>query len=153
MVCNTSFDVNYDPDDEDISDWLASKFNNHKTMDSATKNALWIYWMRGEDKEVLTDEELLSEELYVDSTFDDGVEELFSIDVDVFNYETPLCREFKEFNYLLQIDVGALTSDYPRFKTDEDFKNAWYYEWNNQVPWWMKSLGFYMELWKDQLKI
>ena len=39
MVSNTSFDVNYDPDDEDFSDWLASKFNNHKTMDRSTKNA------------------------------------------------------------------------------------------------------------------
>ena len=88
MVSNTSFDVNYDPDDEHFSDWLASKFNNHKTMDRATKNALWIYWMRWEDEEVLTNEELLSEELYVDSTFNNGVEELFSIDIDVFNYET-----------------------------------------------------------------
>ncbi|PWA64688.1 hypothetical protein CTI12_AA342070 [Artemisia annua] len=51
MMSGTSFDVNYDPDDSDFSDWLASKFNNHKTMDRATKNALWVYWMRGEDEE------------------------------------------------------------------------------------------------------
>ncbi|PWA96422.1 SGNH hydrolase-type esterase domain-containing protein [Artemisia annua] len=55
MIGNTSFDVNYDPNDVDFSDWLASKFNNHKTMDRATKNVLWIYWVRGEDEEVEID--------------------------------------------------------------------------------------------------
>ncbi|PWA83868.1 hypothetical protein CTI12_AA164260 [Artemisia annua] len=40
MICNTSFDINYDPNNIDFSDWLASKFNNQKTMDRATKNAL-----------------------------------------------------------------------------------------------------------------
>ena len=33
MVSDTSFNVNYDPNDNDFSDWLAIKFNNHKTMD------------------------------------------------------------------------------------------------------------------------
>ncbi|PWA35831.1 hypothetical protein CTI12_AA604670 [Artemisia annua] len=54
MIGSTSFDVNFDPNDADYSDWLASKFNNHKTMDRATKNVLWVYWMRGEDEEVET---------------------------------------------------------------------------------------------------
>ncbi|GJR02851.1 putative reverse transcriptase domain-containing protein [Tanacetum coccineum] len=40
-----------------------------------------------------------------------------------------------EFNHLLQIDVDVLTGDLPGFKTYEDYKNAWIYEWNNEVPW------------------
>lgn len=80
-----SFDVNDDPNDNDFSDWLASKFNNHKTMDRDTKNLLWVHWMRGEDKETETE----NESLYDDSTLTDNMEELFSIDIDVFDYETP----------------------------------------------------------------
>ncbi|PWA81897.1 hypothetical protein CTI12_AA184020 [Artemisia annua] len=45
MIGNTSFDVNCDPNDVDFPDWLASKFHNHKTIDRATKDALWVYWM------------------------------------------------------------------------------------------------------------
>nr|GEV34673.1 reverse transcriptase domain-containing protein [Tanacetum cinerariifolium] len=37
---------------------LASKFNNHMPMDWYTKNALWLYWKRGDDEEVLTCNEL-----------------------------------------------------------------------------------------------
>ena len=130
-MCNTSFEVNYDPDDKDFSDWVASKFNNHKTMDRATKNALQVYWMRGDDDDVETDNESSCD----NSPFENYIEELFCIDIDVFEYETSLCREFDEFNYLLQIDIDTLTGDLPGFKTYEDFKNAWYYEWNDQVPW------------------
>ena len=57
------------------------------------------------------------------------------VDVDVFHYETPLCKEFMKFNYLLQIDSDVLTGDLPGFKTDEEFRNTWYYEWNDQIPW------------------
>ena len=28
-----------------------------------------------------------------------------------------------------------LTGDLPGFKTYEEFKNTWYYEWNDQIPW------------------
>ncbi|GJU94133.1 hypothetical protein Tco_1318889 [Tanacetum coccineum] len=43
---------------EVVSNWLlASKFYNHKTMDQYTKNALWIYWTRGDDEVELTNEE------------------------------------------------------------------------------------------------
>ncbi|PWA87985.1 hypothetical protein CTI12_AA079360 [Artemisia annua] len=33
MIGNTSFDINYDSNDVDFTDWLATKFHNHKTMD------------------------------------------------------------------------------------------------------------------------
>ena len=139
MVVDISFDVNYDPNDNNFSDWLASKFNNHKTMDRATKNVLWVYWMRGEDEET----EMENESLCDDSTLTDNMEELFSIDIDVFDYETPLCKQFKEFNYLLQIDTNI-------FMDDEYLRNTWYYEWNDQVPWVENEPGRDYETW-DQL--
>nr|GEV19966.1 hypothetical protein [Tanacetum cinerariifolium] len=50
-------DMKYDPLNVNFAKWLALNFNNHKTMDWYTKNALWIYWIRGDDEEVLIDEE------------------------------------------------------------------------------------------------
>nr|GEW51058.1 hypothetical protein [Tanacetum cinerariifolium] len=69
--------------------------------------------------------------------------EIFIIETNLFNYETPLCEEFKEFNYLLKIDHDLLTKDIEGFKTYEEFKDDWIYEWNNDVPWdyeWYEAL-------------
>nr|GEU72910.1 hypothetical protein [Tanacetum cinerariifolium] len=57
------------------------------------------------------------------------------IDTNLFDFDTPLCQAFKEFNYLFQINVGVLTNDIPRVKTYEEYKNDWIYEWNNGIPW------------------
>ncbi|GKC27351.1 VIER F-box protein 2 [Tanacetum coccineum] len=46
-----------------------------------------------------------------------------------------MCKAFKEFNYLLQIDPDLLTKDIIGFKTYEDYKDDWIYEWNKDVPW------------------
>ncbi|GKA72715.1 hypothetical protein Tco_0778931 [Tanacetum coccineum] len=46
-----------------------------------------------------------------------------------------MCKEFKEFNYLLKIDPDLLTKDIKGFKTYEEFKDGWIYEWNKDVPW------------------
>ncbi|GKB57174.1 hypothetical protein Tco_0913360 [Tanacetum coccineum] len=79
-------------------------------MDQYTKNALWIYWTRGDDEVELTDEESSN------SDDEDEVAEIFRIDTNIFDFETPTCRAFKEFNYLLQIDPDI-------------------YEWIEDVPW------------------
>ncbi|GJV29007.1 hypothetical protein Tco_1385455 [Tanacetum coccineum] len=50
-------DMGYDPSDVAFTEWLGSKFFNYKMMDHYTKKALWIYWIRGDDKVELTDEE------------------------------------------------------------------------------------------------
>ncbi|GJY58643.1 hypothetical protein Tco_0458535 [Tanacetum coccineum] len=99
--------IEYDPSNVDFGEWLASKFSNHMTMDWYTKNALWIYLTRGDDKEVITDDELsnlgdgnLIEEIEID--------QIFMIDANIFHFETPLCEAFKEFNYLLKIDVDIM---------------------------------------------
>ncbi|GJV60322.1 zinc knuckle CX2CX4HX4C containing protein [Tanacetum coccineum] len=75
----------------------------------------------GDDEVVLTDE--------------DEVAEVFRIDTNIFYYETPLCSAFNEFNYLLKVDQDLLTKDIMGFKTYEDDKDDWIYEWNNDVPW------------------
>nr|GEU69934.1 hypothetical protein [Tanacetum cinerariifolium] len=99
-------DIEYDPSDVEFTEWLASKNYNYKIMDHYTMKAmkaLWIYWARGDDEVELTDEE--------SSIFDDEdeVAKIFKIETNVFDFETPLCRAFKEFNYLLQIDPDEPT--------------------------------------------
>ncbi|GJV91806.1 hypothetical protein Tco_1539619 [Tanacetum coccineum] len=120
-------DIGYDPSDVAFIEWLRSKFFNYKTMDHYTMKALWIYWIRGDDEVELTDEE--------SSDNDDEIAEVFRIDTNIFDYETPLCSAFNEFNYLLKVDPDLLTKDIIGFKTYEDYKDDWIYEWNKDVPW------------------
>ncbi|GJW56087.1 hypothetical protein Tco_0102818 [Tanacetum coccineum] len=75
--------------------------------------------IRGDAKVDLTDEESSDDE--------DDFAEVFRIDTNIFDYETPLCSAFKEFNYLLEDIIG--------FKTYEDYKDDWIYEWNKDVSW------------------
>nr|GEU36501.1 hypothetical protein [Tanacetum cinerariifolium] len=63
-----------------------------------------------------------------DSEKENEVAEIFRIKTGVFNYESPICKAFDEFNYLLKIDPNLLTKDIPRFKTYKQFKNDWIYE-------------------------
>ncbi|GJQ91563.1 hypothetical protein Tco_0002702, partial [Tanacetum coccineum] len=119
-------DMGYDPSDVAFTEWLGSRFFNYKTMDHYTMKALWIYWIRGNDKVELTDEE--------SSDNEDDVAEVFKIDTNIFDYETPLCLAFNEFNYLLKVDPDLRTKDIMGFKTYEDCKDDWIYEWNENVP-------------------
>ncbi|GJR19882.1 hypothetical protein Tco_0968409 [Tanacetum coccineum] len=126
--------MEYDPSSTDFSEWFALKFSNHKKMDWYTKNALWIYWTRGDDEEVIIDDELsnpedrnLIEEIMIG--------EIFRIETDIFQFETPLCEAFKELNYLLMTDVDVLTNYILGFKTYKEYKDDWIYEWNKDVPW------------------
>ncbi|GKF61664.1 hypothetical protein Tco_0181718, partial [Tanacetum coccineum] len=89
-------------------------------MDHYTIRALWIYWIRGDDEVELTNEE--------SSNDIDEVIEVFRIDTNLFDFETPMCKAFEEFNYLLQINPGLLTNDIEGFKTYEDYKNDRIYE-------------------------
>ncbi|GJX19070.1 hypothetical protein Tco_0221747 [Tanacetum coccineum] len=120
-------DMGYDPSDVAFIEWLRSKFFNYKTMDQYTMKALWIYWIRGDDEIELTNEESSDDE--------DDIAEVFRIDTNIFDYETPLCSAFKEFNYLLEVDPNLLIKDIIGFKTYEDYNNDWIYEWNKDVPW------------------
>ncbi|GJR37858.1 hypothetical protein Tco_1213542 [Tanacetum coccineum] len=106
MVYGLDAGMEYDPSNVDFSKRLASKFSNYMMMDWYTKNALWIYWTRGDDEKVITDDELsnpregnLIEEI--------EIAKIFRIETDIFQFETSLCEVFREFNYLLKIDVDV----------------------------------------------
>ncbi|GKB30996.1 hypothetical protein Tco_0870397 [Tanacetum coccineum] len=90
----TDDDMRYDPSDVAFIEWLRSKIFNYKMMDQYTMKALWIYWIRGDDEVELTDEE--------SSDNEDEIVEVFRIDNNIFDYETPICSTFNEFNYLLK---------------------------------------------------
>ncbi|GKA50125.1 hypothetical protein Tco_0743198 [Tanacetum coccineum] len=81
----------------------------------------------GDDEVDLTDEESSDDK--------NDIAEVFRIDTNIFDYETPLCSAFKEFNYLLEVDLNLLTKDILGFKTYADYKDDWIYEWNKDVPW------------------
>ncbi|GJS18566.1 hypothetical protein Tco_0413038 [Tanacetum coccineum] len=55
--------------------------------------------------------------------------EIFRIETNLFNYETPLCMKFNEFNYLLKVDPKVFTYDVERTMTYEDYKN----EFNDEL--------------------
>ncbi|GJX60799.1 hypothetical protein Tco_0292189 [Tanacetum coccineum] len=79
------FDVGmeYDLSNVDFGEWLASKFSNYMTMDWYTKNMLWIYWTRGDDEEVIKDDELskLGDGNLIEET---KIAEIFRIETDIF---------------------------------------------------------------------
>ncbi|GKB19939.1 hypothetical protein Tco_0853862 [Tanacetum coccineum] len=104
--------------------------------------------IKGDDEELLTDDELsnLQEENMSEDT---EIAEIFRIETDILDFETPLCKELKEFNHLLLIDVDVLTGDLPGFKTYEDYKDAWIYEWNKKVPWVKENPWLDDGTWKE----
>ncbi|GKE32960.1 hypothetical protein Tco_1452282 [Tanacetum coccineum] len=59
----------------------------------------------------------------------DNVPEIFKIEGNLFDFETPLCEAFYEFNYLLKIDTGLLTYDIQNFKTYDEYEQ----ELNNDI--------------------
>ncbi|GJY92810.1 hypothetical protein Tco_0508592 [Tanacetum coccineum] len=107
--------VEWDPNNIVFKNWLASKFCSHKIMVRHTKNALWDYWRIGDDEEVMVNYELSNhrDENLIE---ENEIAQIFRIKTDIFHFKTPSCEAFKEFNYLLKIDVDI-------------------YEWNNGIPW------------------
>ncbi|GJV81389.1 hypothetical protein Tco_1517259 [Tanacetum coccineum] len=97
-------DMGYDSSDVAFIEWLGSKNFNYKTMDHYTMKALWIYWIKRDDEVELTDEE--------SSNNDDEIAKVFRIDTNIFDYETPLCLAFNEFNYLLKMRNHGLTLEF-----------------------------------------
>ncbi|GJR14626.1 hypothetical protein Tco_0797278 [Tanacetum coccineum] len=73
----------------------------------------------------------------------------FKIETNVFDNETPLCLAFNEFNYLLKVDLDLLTKDIMGFKTYEDYKDDWIYEWNENVPWVYDKSLLDNGIWKE----
>ncbi|GKA00112.1 hypothetical protein Tco_0672662 [Tanacetum coccineum] len=139
--------IKWDPANPRFEGWLATKFVNYKTMDIFTKGALWDYWKIGGDEiEVSDDESSDLEEYWSDK---EETAKIFKIETDVFYYETPLCLAFNEFNYLLKVDPDLLTKDIMGFKTYEDYKDDWIYEWNENVPWVYDKPWLDNGIWKE----
>nr|GEU93370.1 hypothetical protein [Tanacetum cinerariifolium] len=111
-----------------VKQWLDFKFRDHKKVDKEfmeevvntwlirsfkkqfeeymeikrqfkTKNVMWLYWVIGDDEEVLTNDELsnLKEENMGEGN---KIDEIFRIETNILHFETPLNKAFKEFSYL-----------------------------------------------------
>ncbi|GKD69464.1 hypothetical protein Tco_1323554 [Tanacetum coccineum] len=91
-------------------------------MDPFTKKVLWDFWKKRDNQEGVIDEEF-SELEKANNDDEQEINEIFRIETNLFDYETPLCTEFKEFNYLLKINTELFTHDIERTKTYEDYEN------------------------------
>ncbi|GKE74706.1 hypothetical protein Tco_1536747 [Tanacetum coccineum] len=79
-----------------------------------------------------------NEEMKADEDDDsDDIAKIFKIKSNLFDFETPLCKAFNEFNYLLKIDTDLFTFDIQGIKTYEE------YELNNNMT------GDLEEPWSD----
>nr|GFA06424.1 hypothetical protein [Tanacetum cinerariifolium] len=103
-------------------------------MDIFTIGVLWDYWKLGSDEVEPTNEKTFNLE---ETNHDDEQEivEIFRIETNLFDYETSLCEKFNEFNYLLKIDPDVISNDIMGFKSYDEYKDDWIYEWNKNVPW------------------
>ncbi|GJR62957.1 hypothetical protein Tco_1505119 [Tanacetum coccineum] len=95
--------------------------------------------MRGDDEVVLSNEEV-SDLRNENNNDEQEISEICRIETNLFDYKTPLCTEFKEFNYLLKVDTELFTHDIERTKTYEDYKN----ELNDELgePWSNKGVPY-----------
>ncbi|GJW36962.1 hypothetical protein Tco_0059882, partial [Tanacetum coccineum] len=59
----------------------------------------------------------------------EDIAEIFKIESNLFDFETPLCKAFNEFNYLLKIDTDLFTFDIQEIRTYEEHE----YELNNNM--------------------
>ncbi|GJV85955.1 retrotransposon protein, putative, ty3-gypsy subclass [Tanacetum coccineum] len=79
-----------------------------------------------------------NEEMEADEDDDpDDIADIFKIEGNLFIFETPLCKAFNEFNYLLKIDTDLFPFDIHKIKTYEE------YELNNNMT------GDLEEPWSD----
>ncbi|GJV75116.1 hypothetical protein Tco_1506700 [Tanacetum coccineum] len=102
----------------------------------------------GDEIEVSDDESYDLEEYYSDK---EETAKIFKIETHVFDYETPLYLAFNECNYLLKVDPDLLTKDIMGFKTYEDDKDDWIYEWNENVPWVYDKPWLDNGIWKEPI--
>ncbi|GKB28017.1 hypothetical protein Tco_0867418 [Tanacetum coccineum] len=117
-------------------------------MDIFTKGGLWDYLKMGGDEIKVSDDESSNLKEYW-SDKEEETTEIFKIETNVFDFETPLCLAFNEFNYLFKVDPDLLTKNIIGFKTYEDYKDDWIYEWNENVPWVYDKPWLDNGIWKE----
>nr|GEW36643.1 hypothetical protein [Tanacetum cinerariifolium] len=75
-----------------------------------------------DNHEVLTNDAFFDpEETYKDREHD--ISKFFRIKTGIFDFKTPLCTTFNEFNYLLKIDTRLFTHDIQEAKTYKKYRN------------------------------
>ncbi|GJS44373.1 hypothetical protein Tco_0569416 [Tanacetum coccineum] len=89
-----------------------------------------------------------NEEMEADESDDpDDIAEIFKIEGNLFDYETPLCKAFNDFNYLLEINTDLFTFDIQGIRTYEE------YELNNTMtrdleePWLDNGVLYQLSTW------
>ncbi|GJZ26226.1 hypothetical protein Tco_0570479 [Tanacetum coccineum] len=102
------------------------------TMDPFTKKVLWDFWIKSDDQEGVVDEGF-SDVKEANNNDEQETAKIFRIETNLFDYETPLCTKFKEFNFLLKVDLEVIIHDIKRTKTYKDYEN----ELNSELeePW------------------
>ncbi|GJZ01930.1 hypothetical protein Tco_0519891 [Tanacetum coccineum] len=81
----------------------------------------------GDEIKVSDDESSNVEEYWSDK---EETTKNFKIEIDVFDYETPLCLAFNEFNYLLKVDSDLLTKDIMEWLTCSWREDGYFNEGN-----------------------
>ncbi|GKC89603.1 hypothetical protein Tco_1150252, partial [Tanacetum coccineum] len=97
-------------------EWFTNEcIDTISTWDDLVENfVLKFYNLCEHDKEEETDNDN-------DPDVIDNVPEIFKIDDDLFNFDSPLCIDFEEFNHLLKIDPDLFTYDIQGFKTYDEY--------------------------------
>nr|GEW21782.1 hypothetical protein [Tanacetum cinerariifolium] len=90
-------------------DFQDLKYGDHRTMDENVKK------------------EVHSEESKMD--------EICGIKTDVFNFKTPLCKEFKKFNCPLNEERNLIVRRTKKFKPHDEIKSNWINTWKKVTPW------------------
>ncbi|GJY84095.1 hypothetical protein Tco_0497471, partial [Tanacetum coccineum] len=95
-----------------FTEWLATKSYNHLDMDWYTKKALWVYWMRGDDEVILSNEEV-SDLKDKNNNDEHEIAEIFRIETNLFDYETPLIPEIVMLGFNPALTIRILAHKLP----------------------------------------
>ncbi|GKA26823.1 hypothetical protein Tco_0712932 [Tanacetum coccineum] len=102
--------------------FLGKSAFSYLIIDPFTKKVLWDFWKKGDNQKGVTDEEF-SDLKKANNDDEHKIAEIFMIETNLFDYETPLYIKFNKFNYLLKVDMELFTHDIERTKTYEDYQN------------------------------
>nr|GEU73707.1 hypothetical protein [Tanacetum cinerariifolium] len=123
--------------------------NYYSGITSITVNGKNAYELKGKFLDDLHDNNDNHDEVFDDGFFDfeeannddkQEISEIFRIETNLFNYETPLCMKFNEFNYLLKVDPELFTYVVVRTMTYDDYEN----EFNDELedPWYKGGVPY-----------
>ncbi|GJU66444.1 uncharacterized mitochondrial protein-like protein [Tanacetum coccineum] len=99
------------------SEWFTNEcIGSITTWDNMVEKFIQkFYHLSDHDEEEETEEDDNLNEM-------DNVPKIFKIEGNLFNFETPLCEAFHEFNCLVKIDTDMFTYDIQNFKTYDEYE-------------------------------